>query len=74
MPDLRPEEPAQTVLTVSDSDEESAEVSVRPWDAVSQEELRALETRARARMADPEYLRRVKATDDLARRLLDGEL
>jgi hypothetical protein len=54
------------------------EVAPRPlaqeaWDPVSREELRQLEARARARMADPEYQRRIEATDALARRILDGE-
>jgi hypothetical protein len=43
------------------------------WDPVSPEAFRQLEARARARMADPEYQRRIEATDALARSILDGE-
>jgi hypothetical protein len=47
-----------------DDEQESA------FSQLSQEELRQLEERARARFADPDYVRRIRATDRLARTLL----
>ena len=62
-----------TAMNDNGGDQPLAEVPVEPWAPVSAEQRRQLEARARIRMADPEYQRRIKATDALARSIIQGE-
>jgi|GEM_PF-6883931 len=64
---------AQVAQEATGGDQLQGDAPVLPWDPVSPEQLRQLEARARIRMADPEYQRRIRATDVLARRIMEGE-
>ena len=79
------EAPAARALVATASTPESSAASEGPgdgllvdetftaWDAVPPEQLRQLEAPARARMADPEYRRRIEATDVWVRRIVEEQ-
>jgi hypothetical protein len=74
-PDVTPEEVGAPAVSVGAdaADPALGEAPVDAWPARSQKELEQLEARARVRMADPKYRRRIQATGALARSIVETQ-